>query len=224
MIRLIIFDWDDVFTMGATKAYVRCYHEAMAAVGVHLPLDEEQRRILQNWGQTAREELRGLLTERPDLIEEALCRYEQILMGDSFVDCLSIVPGSVELLMDLQRHYTLTIATGINPRLLEEKIMPRFGIPPVFAQIVSVYDTQDPAKAKPNPYMVETILGKQGVSAAEAVLIGDARGDVLMARAVGVLPIVVLTGHLTREQAVELDVRYIIPDVTHLTEVLPQLS
>lgn len=225
MLKLIIFDWDDVITRGSTDAYLKCYHEAISSLGVNLDPEEEKRRILAKWGSPAREELRELLKERSDLLDEAEQRYEATLMGNTFTDCLSLVSeGIPQMLERLKEKYTLSIATGVNPRLLKEKIMPKFGIPPVFSQIESAYDVPDPEKGKPHPYMVDQILLKQEVKPEEALLIGDARGDVLMARVAGVMPVVVLTGHLKEEEAKALGVNYIIPDVIHIEALLPTLS
>ena len=224
MLKLVIFDWDDVITRGSTEAYFKCYHEAISSLGVNLDPEEEKRRILTKWGSPAREELRELLKERPKLLDEAEKRYEEILMGNTFTDCLSLVSDDIPAMLErLKEKYTLAIATGVNPRLLKEKIMPKFGVPLVFSQIESVYDVPDPEKGKPHPYMVEQILTKQGIKPAEAILIGDARGDVLMAQAAGVIPIVVLTGHLKEEEAKNLGVYYIFPDVTHVEGLLSNL-
>jgi len=53
---------------------------------------------------------------------------------------------------------------------------------------------------------------------------GDARGGVIIARDVGLLPIVVLSGNLNRIEAEKLKVEYIIKDVTHLESVLTELN
>lgn len=60
----------------------------------------------------------------------------------------------------------------------------------------------------------------QNIKPEETVFVGDAKSDVEMARAAGVTPIVVLTGHLTKLEAEDLSVRYIIDDVTQLEKVL----
>ena len=36
MLKLIAFDWDDVFTLGSTKGYLQCYHETLIEIGVEL--------------------------------------------------------------------------------------------------------------------------------------------------------------------------------------------
>lgn len=224
MIKLIIFDWDDVFTKGSTKGYLKSYHEALVSVGVHLSKEEEKKRMLANWGAPVEVELGGLLREHPELLDKATAKYEEVLFSNTFVDCLSVVEGAQSLIERLSHNYILTIATGVNPRLLKEKIMPKFDIPQVFTQIESVYDLTSPDKGKPHPHMVEQILSKQHILPQEAVLVGDAKNDVLMARAAGVLPIVVLTGHLKEEEAQSLGVLDIIPNVTHVEGVLSRLS
>lgn len=222
MIELIIFDWDDVFTLGSTAGYYRCYHEALSGVGVSLDPDEENTRIKSKWGSGHAAQLQDLLRERPDLVPEAITLYEEHFFGDTFVDCLDVVPGSQEFVSDLAKDYKLAIATGGHPQILKERILTKFHFPDVFSQIVTIYDIDDISHAKPHPYMLEVILEAQKVSFQNAVMVGDAKNDVLMARAARVEPIVVLTGHLDREQAVELGVNHIIDNVTMLRSVLAQ--
>jgi phosphoglycolate phosphatase-like HAD superfamily hydrolase len=223
VVKLIVFDWDEVFTKGSTNGYIRCYHEALKGVGVSLSPEEELKRIHAKWGSPHLEELRELLKEKPELLERANELYEQHLFGDTFVDCLEVVPGSQDLLRKLAGKYILTIASGVHPKILKERVMPKFDIPDVFAQIVTAYDLEDPDKAKPHPRSIELILEANNVAPEEAVMVGDAENDVLMGRNAGVEPVVVLSGHLTRLEAEKLDVSHIIDDVTHLEEALINL-
>jgi len=223
MIRLIIFDWDDVFTLGSKEGYFSCYRRVLDVLGVKLDPKEEKRRILSRWGQPCREELKELLKENPSLLDRACHLYRQH-KEKYYVGNLKLVNGVIELLNNLKDSYILTIATGAEPKILKAKVFPKFNIPDVFSQIVSSHDIKDPAKSKPDPLMVEMILKKQGIKPQNAVLVGDAGNDVLMARKAGVTPIVVLTGHLTRKEAQELGVDYIIKDVSKLESVLKTLE
>jgi len=224
MIKLIIFDWDDVFTLGSKEGYFKCYHETLVEVGVHLTPEKEEKRIMAKWSKPHREELRELLKEKPNLLDKACKIYEEHLFGDTFVDHLKSVPGSRGLLKELSKKYILSVATGLNPDILRNKVVPKFGFPNVFTQIISSYDIDDVEKQKPHPHMVEKILETQRVKPEEAILVGDAKGDVQMARDAGVTPVVVLTGHLTRKQAEELNVRYIIENVTDLPSILNNIN
>ena len=219
MKKLIIFDWDDVFTKGSTDGYRKCYHQAIAGVGVSLTPDEEEKRIAAKWGASHTEEIKELLKEKPELVEKASKLYEQHLFGNTFVDCLSIVEGSAEFLSKLAKKYTLAIATGVHPKLLKERIMPKFGIPDVFTQIITAYDLDDPTHAKPHPHIGLKIMADQGFSPENTAMVGDAKNDVMMARSAGIEPIVVLTGHLNRKEAEGLQVKYIIDNVTQLEQV-----
>ena len=220
MLKLIIFDWDDVFTLGSKEGYIHCLHEAITRVGVTLDPEEEHARILATWSQPHDIELKNLLREYPDRVEEACRIYEEIFFGDAFVSSLTYVKGANELLNRLKINYTLAISTGAHPTVLQKRIMPKFKVPDVFTEIMFGYEIDDPEKNKPHPYMLETIMERTGCKPEESIFVGDAKNDVMMARNAGVEPIVVLTGHLSRQQAEELAVNHIIEDVTRLETVL----
>lgn len=223
MIELIIFDWDDVFTLGSTEGYKKCYHQAVVGVGMNLSPEEEMKRMNAKWGASHVEELAELVKDKPEMLDTAVRIYEENLFGNTFVDCLSIVPGSVELLSHLATKYKIALATGVHPKVLRDRVMPKFNIPDIFSQIITAYDLDDPTHAKPHPYSGQTIMQTQGVLPEHTVMVGDAKNDVLMGQAIGAIPIVVLTGHLNREQAMGLGVEHIIPDVTHLEAILEKL-
>jgi phosphoglycolate phosphatase-like HAD superfamily hydrolase len=224
MIKLLIFDWDDVFTLGSIDGYKKCYHQAVVAVGVHLTPAEELRRIEAKWGSSHVAELAELVKDQPELLNQAVDAYEKHLFGDTFVDCLSIVPGSSELLSKLAGTYTLALATGVHPKLLRERVMPKFDIDPAwFTQIITAYDLDDPNHAKPHAYSALKIMETQHMTPDNTIMVGDAKNDVLMARAANIEPVVVLTGHLNNEQAKKLGVRHIVSDVSKLESILSQL-
>lgn len=219
MTKLIVFDWDDVFVTGSIEGYYKCYHEAVVGVGFDISIEEERKRIAARWGSSHREELAEVLREKPELLEKASQLYEEQLFGDTFVNCLKPITGTQELLARLAKKHTLALATGVHPKLLQERIMPKFNIPNVFAQIISAYDL-DSTTVKPNPFSLQKIMETQHALPPETLMVGDAKNDVLMAQNADVEPVVVLTGHLNREEAKKLGVNHIIEDVTQLEQVL----
>lgn len=223
MIKLIIFDWDDVFTLGSKEGYFACYHKALIGVGVYLEQEEEARRIIRKWGMDHIEELKELLREHPELVKRAAKIYENNLFGTTYVDCLKVVPGSTGFLLSLKKRYILALVTGIHPNVLKERIMPKFGFPQVFSYITSAYDLEA-AKTKPHPFSVLEIMKKVGVTKDETIVVGDAANDVQMAFRAGVAPVVVLTGHLNSKEANKLGVKYILDDVTKLEDVLRKIN
>lgn len=220
MKKLIIFDWDDVFTQGSTEGYYKCYHEAISGVGVSLKPEVERERIASKWGSGHSEELKELLKENPELVDRACAIYEEHLFGDTFVDSLSVVPGVQEFLRRISKQYMLAIASGVHPKLLKERIFTKFNIPMVFSEIITAYDLGDPLKAKPHPHIAEEIMRRLNVVPEETVMVGDAKNDVLLARNSDIEPVVVLTGHLSKLEAEELGVAHIIENVTKLETVL----
>lgn len=221
MIKLIIFDWDDVFTLGSKEGYIKCLHDTLVELGIKLDPEIEHQRILETWGKSHQEELKNLLQERPKLLDQANRLYEEKFFGGVFVRMLTYVKGANDTLKELSAAYTLAVATGAHHDVLKSQVMPKFNVPiELFAQIESVYEIDDPEKHKPHPYMLDKIMKTQGFSQEETVFVGDARSDVQMARSAQVTPVVVLTGHLDREQAEELGVNHIIENVTYLPELL----
>lgn len=220
MVKLIISDWDDVITLGSKEGYFHCYHLMLLDLGVHLDPEEEVSRILKTWGKPFREVILELLREDTSQIDKACELFEKYFFGNGFIEKLSLIPGTKDLLIRLSKKYKLAVATGQHSKLLKERIIPEFNIPNVFEFIYTSDELADPKLGKPHPHMIETILEKTGVDKRDAVFVGDAENDVLMAKAAGVEPIVVLTGHLTSNQANKLGVSKIIEDVTLLETVL----
>jgi phosphoglycolate phosphatase-like HAD superfamily hydrolase len=224
MIKLIIFDWDDVFTLGSKEGYVKCLHDTLRETGVNVTREDMLAAILPIWSNPHEDQIALFVHDQPQLLADACRIYEEKFFGDTFVDSLSFVPGANDLLKRLHGKYVLAVATGAHPTLLHERIMPKFGVPDVFAQIVSGYDIDDVEKQKPHPHMLEKIMAEQGVLSSETIMVGDAKTDVQMARSAGVVPVVVLTGHLSRSEAEELDVLYIAPSVADLEPILKKLN
>ena len=223
MIKLIIFDWDDVFSLGSKEGYFKCYQAVLDETGVTLDADEKRKRILQHWGQPYHHAIDELLREKPELRKKGYEIYQKNLLGDTFVDCLHIIPSARELLLHLDKQYTLAVASGVQPKLLKDRIFPKFNIPDVFTEIITAHDLDDSSKSKPHPFIAEEIMRRTKIRKEETVMVGDAKNDVLMAQNAGITPIVVLTGHLDRQEAEALKVKYIIKDVTEIEDVLKKL-
>lgn len=220
MIKLIIFDWDDVITLGSKDGFYECYHKAIGNVGAKLSRKEEWKRIIATWGKSHKVVLAELLKENPKLLDSVIKIYEENFFGETFAKNLRLVRGTRSLLKRLSKKYTLAIATGQHPQLLNDKIIPKYKIPDVFSQIIFSIDIKDPEKQKPHPWALNKIMKDLGFKPEETIFVGDAHSDVKMAQAAGVVPIVVLTGHLTKSEAEKLNVKYIIKDVSRLEKVL----
>ena len=182
-IKMIIFDCDDVFTIGSKEGYFACYEKTLARLNISMNPDEVKRRVHSRWGQPHIKALKVLLKESPGLIEQASGIYEELLFGPTFSDCLTFVQGAEEMLVRLGEKYVLCVATGMHPEILKTRIIPMFHIPDVFATIISAYNIPEPGKQKPHPYMINTLIKKYGVQQDQVIMVGDATSDVRMAYA-----------------------------------------
>ena len=220
MIKLIIFDWDDVIIFGAKEGYYNCYKKTLKELAIVLDEKEIDKRIENTWGHTDREILSELLKENSNLVDKA-CKvfYDKEFYCHTFVDSLKEMQGVNELLIRLKEKYKLAVASANKLDMIKDRIMPKFNIPNVFDQIVTVEDA--PAgRSKPDPYMLQLILKRREFSHKDAMFIGDAKNDVLMAKNAGVEPVVVLTGLISKTQAEALGVKHILSDVTTIEEIL----
>lgn len=224
MIKLIIFDFDGVVIIGSNEGYINCYHKALESVGVILAPDEERRRILARWGKGYKQQLDLLLQEHPHLLEKAITAYEQLYHNtDTFEAKIQLVPGAKETLDRLSKSHTLAIASGMMRKSME-KLLDKFSLKEYFSYVFTIDDLTDISHMKPSPHMVHEIMKLTNNRPEEAICVGDATGDMTMAKAAGVTPVAVLTGHLTKEEAGSLGVNYIITDITKLEEVVATLN
>jgi phosphoglycolate phosphatase-like HAD superfamily hydrolase len=224
MIKLIIFDWDDVFTIGSKEGYLACYYETMRLLGIDFNTEDIDRMVLSRWGRPHHDAFEVVFQDTPEIIEKACILYEELLFGTIFTDRINLVPGGRELLLELKENYTLCVATGMSHILFKEKIVPEFRIPDVFFKVLSGYEIADPKLRKPDPYMVRHLLELTGFEAAESLVVGDAEPDMKMAIAAGAIPAAVLTGHMVRKDAESLGIKHILDDVTGVKELLVQLD
>jgi phosphoglycolate phosphatase-like HAD superfamily hydrolase len=221
MIKLIIFDWDDVIILGSKAGYYQCYTETLKELGVFLEDKEIDIRIKRKWGQPFREELRELLKENPSLLDQAVEIFmNKKFNSNTFIDQLSEVPGINEVLERLSKKYKLAVATGNQREMVINKIIPKFNIPNVFCRIITSHDNIPVGKTKPHPYMINLILKEQNIKKEEALFVGDAESDVIMARNAGIEPVAVLTGHLSKQEAEALKVKHILSDVAKIESIL----
>lgn len=215
MIKHIVFDCDGVLWQGTNEGYVKCYHRAAVEAGIELDYALARERILANWGTSALHEVGGMLPEHPQRVPEVVERYCVLVRSDYFLDTASLVPGVDRALELLSERYGLSAVTGMNADNLA-RLMDRFGLRARFRHVLSTGDLNDPARQKHSGYHLQQVLDWESLAPHEALVVGDAPVDVQMARNKQVPVIVVLTGHLDRQQAHALGVETVLPSVADL--------
>lgn len=218
MIKLIIFDFDGVIITGSNEGYFACYHKALQDAGVELNPQEERKRILAYWGKGYKKQLELLLKEHPDLLGKAISAYEYFYyQTTTFTKNIKLIKGGRQTLKTLSQKYKLAIASGMMKKTMTDLIK-KFDLP-FFGKIITSDEIKKDRNKKPAPYMINAILKYYSLSKEEAVYVGDMQNDVVMARSAGVMPIVVLSGNLTRKDAEKLSVKTVIRDINQLTNL-----
>jgi beta-phosphoglucomutase-like phosphatase (HAD superfamily) len=88
MVKLIIFDWDDVITLGSKEGYYTCYEKTLKDLGLKISFEEMEKGIILKWGRTHRETLSEILKLYPSLLDKACKIYEGHLFGGYFYKLL----------------------------------------------------------------------------------------------------------------------------------------
>lgn len=128
-------------------------------------------------------------------VAEAWDRYRQHHPSVMFAQT-TLLPGAREA---AERLYAADVRLGIcsnKPRLFTRKLVEHLQLGHLFAAVVGPEDVPRP---KPAPDMLLAALKMLGVTAGEALYVGDMGVDIETARAAGVRVWVVPTGSDTRE-------------------------
>jgi phosphoglycolate phosphatase len=193
--ELIIFDWDGTL-MDSAATIVHCFERAYADAGVSYPGDAAVRRII---GLGLTEAIAALL---PDADAGTRVRvldgYRHYFLGLD-AESMSLFPGVREGLAALTAQGNLlAIATGKSRRGLD-RVLGHCGLGEYFVATRCA----DEAFSKPHPRMLEDILERTGMIAAQAVMVGDTSYDMLMAKAVNMAGLAVSYGVHAREELLQ---------------------
>ena len=198
MKKLIMLDFDGVVADGSNQGYFLCYHKAIESVGVNMSEQEEHERIVQGWGSGHEKQLQILLDGYSDQLEEASNIWLECVNSDAFWQNVKVISGAKEAIERMTRVADVVIVSGSEKRFIQ-RVLEREGIEGIQA-IYSSYDVASEFK-KPHPHTIELALKDFGVSSSEAMYVGDMENDVVMARAAGVEPVLVLTGDIDQNRA-----------------------
>lgn len=200
-LECIMFDLDGVLFEGTNEGYFDCHRYALESVGIGVSPEKLEQYLLKYWSHPHEFQL-SLFTNDKDTLAHACRAYEEYLFSEKFAKRITEIPGAAHAVKELSGNsYYLAAATGMHHKQIPDALA-NIGIDVnLFAVCVSAYQLPNDELQKPNPYMLNTILGKLGVSPACALYVGDSRTDMQMAKAAGVIAVAVLTGNMSRSDA-----------------------
>jgi phosphoglycolate phosphatase len=192
---LIVFDWDGTLMDSAAKI-VHCFARAFAEAGASYPGDDAVRRII---GLGLAEAVMALMPGADSAVRASVTEgYRQHFLA---LDAESMVlfPGVREGLSTLSAQgFLLAIATGKSRRGLD-RVLGNTGLGEFFVATRCA----DEAFSKPHPRMLEDILDRTGMTASQALMIGDTTYDMLMAKAANIAGLAVSYGVHARDELLQ---------------------
>lgn len=206
--KLLIFDWDGTLadSVGRIVTAMR-----VAAQRTGRPeRDEESIRGIIGLGLPE-----AILTLYPDMAESEMAVFRQHY-ADVYIAMdeqpSPLFPGVAQTLAAFRADgYLMAVATGKARRGLD-RVLKVHGWECFF----DVTRAADETASKPNPLMLNQILEHCGVSPREALMVGDASFDLLMARNAGIDSVAVSYGAQSVERLLEFEPRLAINEFPEL--------
>jgi phosphoglycolate phosphatase len=190
--KLLVFDWDGTL-MDSVGVIVACAQTMMRELG--LP-EHPEAAIRGTVGLGLRETIEQIVPGCDEALYRRVVETYRIHWLATYQNQPLLFPGVPEMLRRLSDEgYLLGIATGKSRRGLDYAL-DRNGLSDLFLATRTV----DEAPSKPHPGMLLDLLDELGVRPGEAVMIGDTRYDLEMARAARVAGLAILSGSQAREE------------------------
>ena len=173
---LLIFDWDGTLADSA-GLIVNNMQEAITALNLPPRSDQSIRELI---GLGLVDAMQRLFPElQVDEVLRLLGEFRRLAPA-SLAHEAPLFPGAHDALVRLQEQgYLLAVATGKSRPGLDRSFRALPGLKSMFVTTRCADETAD----KPDPLMLREILRETGVTAEQALMIGDTDYDVNMARA-----------------------------------------
>ncbi|MEE4311110.1 MAG: HAD-IA family hydrolase [candidate division KSB1 bacterium] len=140
----------------------------------------------------------GLYVARQEIID----RFQSYYLGENdngLINDEEWLPEK-QLLARLEKDYALGIVTG-RPRAEAEYVLKRNHAASYFSVLIAMEDTPV-ERGKPHPDGI--LLALDHLNVRSAVYLGDTIDDIMAAKAAGIMPVGVLTGHVSRDNQSQL--------------------
>ncbi|MEN8258880.1 MAG: HAD hydrolase-like protein [Thermodesulfobacteriota bacterium] len=167
-LKLVIFDCDGVMfdSKNANKHY---YNHILEELG-HPPMTSEELEFVHI--HNVMRSVRYLLRNHPDDIDKAE-KYRADLDYQPYLKFMTMEPDLIEFLEYLENN-GIDAAISTSRTTTMKDILEIFGLKKYFGKVMTTFDVTNP---KPHPEALEVILAHYGLTAQEAIYIGDSTVD-----------------------------------------------
>ncbi|SFR41304.1 phosphoglycolate phosphatase [Marinobacter gudaonensis] len=211
-VRVVIFDWDGTL-VDSVEHIADSLHQAATDLG-YPALEREAYRDIIGLGMV--EALEKLY---PGISREEMNRIREGYAGYFFKKVTTpqnVFEGMADVVADLRSAgRQCSVATGKSRRGLDSALVSS-GLGSHF----EITRCADETRSKPDPTMLREILQFYGIEPEDAVMIGDTRYDLEMARRIGMPSIGVEWGVHKRDVLGDYDPHAIVESVPELRKVL----
>jgi len=212
--RLLVFDWDGTL-MDSTRKIVSCFAAAIRDLDLP-PRDASAIRHIIGLGLP--QACAALFPELGESEQRALGRQYSRHYLERSAEPAPLFEGVAELLERFeQAGYWLAVATGKGRTGLRQALI-QTGLEGRFHTTRCAEETA----SKPDPLMLREILEETGFAIEEAVMVGDATFDILMAQAIGMPAVAVSCGAADRDRLAALAPHALLDGVLGLEALLPR--
>ncbi|MGN1375773.1 MAG: HAD family hydrolase [Prevotella sp.] len=211
--RCLILDFDG--TLGDTKALiVKTMQQTITELGLPLRTDAECAAMI---GLPLKQTFTEMIPMSDEMGDKCTAVYRQLFDINNVPGFVSMFPHVAETIAAIHDNgVTITIASS---RLIDslKVFLEDMGLKKYISYVVSAGDVEH---AKPAPDMVVKTLNALGFKEDEAIVVGDTRFDILMARNAGVKSIGVTYGNGKRSELNDAGADYIIDDFSEVLDIV----
>ncbi len=218
--KAFIFDWDG--TIVYFKIDVISARREVIGILVKYGVPESMlsldQPILKMVGKAisfiqSRDSQKFIIEKMLEEVDEAVEKYEIEAASKT-----SLIPGAIEVLQKLKsKGFKIGVFT-LNKNSVVSSLLKRLGMNTIFDVVVARDDTTRP---KPDPEHLIKTLSLLGVTAEEAIVVGDHPYDISSARSAGVKAIGVLSSGHTVEELKSAGADLVLKDISL---ILPELK
>lgn len=209
-IKAVLFDFDGTI-MDTNTIILESWEHTFNTVLGRDPVHEE---IVATFGEPLDITMAKMF---PDRDTNEMVEIYRSYQRNIYKDAITMFPGTREVIHALkEKGYKVAIVTSRFWKSTRTGLY-KFDISDMFDAVVSAEDTNI---HKPDPTPILLCLEKLGISAEEAIMVGDSKFDILCARNAGVRSVLVSwTISVNEEQRRELAPDYYITDAAQLLEI-----
>ena len=220
--RALLLDVDGTL-VDSTYVHVSTWHRALDEAGATVPHVEVHRRVGKDGATLVAELLEVAGVDDDDEVRDRIASRAKELHSRYYAEAansLRLLPGARELVRGAhQRGWTTVLATSAPPSEFGEARQ----LLNVDEYVDAVTTGEDVDRAKPDPTIVGIALGRAGVAAADAIMVGDATWDAIAATKLGVRSIAVRTGGIGDDELRAAGFSDIADDAAAVLELLDRL-